>query len=92
MLDDSQLPPDFRHLIEGLRGRRARLILEHILQHGFVTTEDIEGYGYKHPPRAARDVREQGVLLETFQVKNAQGKTIAAYRLSKQQADFSVGG
>jgi hypothetical protein len=46
-----------------------------------VTTEQLEKqYGYNHPPRAARDVREAGIPLETFSVKNSEGRTIAAYR------------
>ena len=36
--------------------------------------------GYEHAPRAARDVREQGIPLETFRVKDSTGRTIAAYR------------
>jgi len=42
----------------------------------------LQKYGYKHPPRAARDVREQGIPLETFRVKNEEGRTIAAYRFA----------
>lgn len=36
--------------------------------------------GYDHAPRAARDVRELGIPLETFQVKNSEGKYIAGYK------------
>jgi predicted DNA-binding protein len=39
-----------------------------------------EKYGYNHPPRAARDVREHGILLETFRVIGSDGRKIAAYR------------
>jgi transcription initiation factor IIE alpha subunit len=35
--------------------KRARRIVEHILKHGQVTTDELrELYGYQHPPRAAR--------------------------------------
>ena len=37
-------------------------------------------YGYNHPPRAARDVREAGIPLETFRVKSSDGRSIAAYK------------
>lgn len=37
-------------------------------------------YGYDHPPRAARDVREQGIPLETFRITGKQGRRIGAYR------------
>jgi hypothetical protein len=54
---------------------------EHILQHGQITTEELKNrYGYSHPPRAARDLREAGIRLETFSVKDASGRSIAAYR------------
>ncbi|MCC7222318.1 MAG: hypothetical protein IT273_01230 [Chitinophagales bacterium] len=51
------------------------------MEHGFITTRDLETkYGYSHPPRAARDVREAGIPLETFNVKSEEGKSIAAYK------------
>lgn len=64
--------------------KRAKVVIEHINKHGFVTTEDLkETYGYSHPPRAARDVRDAGIELETFQSLDTQGKKIAAYRFVK---------
>jgi hypothetical protein len=46
-----------------------------------LNTEQLEKqYGYNHPPRAARDVRESGIPLETFRVKDSEGRSIAAYR------------
>ena len=72
----------FRRL-KAITGKRPRIVIEHIRKHGIVTTEDLESkYGYNHPPRAARDVREQGIPLETFRVKNATGRSIAAYRFA----------
>ncbi|NOZ06169.1 MAG: HNH endonuclease [Chloroflexi bacterium] len=74
-------PKALTEKIESVTGKRARIVVDHILKHGFITTEDLEKtYGYSHPPRAARDVREQGIPLETFQVKSSDGRTIAAYR------------
>jgi hypothetical protein len=68
-------------LIQSVKGKCARVVVDHILEHGFITTEELENtYGYSHPPRAIRDVRDQGVPIETFSVKNAAGRTIAAYR------------
>ena len=70
-----------RELLSNLKNKRAKIVIEHILKHGYITTEDIAQYGYKHPPRAARDVREMGIPLVTFHVKSADGsRTIAAYR------------
>lgn len=68
-------------MLKGISNKRARIVIEHVLKHGFITTEELEKkYGYNHPPRAARDVREAGIPLETFRVKDTEGRTIAAYR------------
>lgn len=37
-------------------------------------------YGYNHPPRAARDVKENGIPIEMFRVEGSDGRKIAAYR------------
>jgi hypothetical protein len=66
-----------------ITGKRSRVVVDHILEHGSITTEDLEEYGYKHPPRAIRDVREQGLPLEMFWTKNATGRKIAGYRFGK---------
>lgn len=63
-----------------IRGKRSRVVVDHILKYGSITTEDLENYGYKHPPRAIRDVREQGLPLEMFWTKNKAGQKIAGYR------------
>lgn len=80
-MSDSRYPPEFLERLRSITAKRPRVVIDHILKHGYVTTEELETlYGYKHPPRAARDVREQGIPLETFSVKNSEGRTIAAYR------------
>lgn len=89
------LSEEFLLLLRSIKGKRARIVVDHILAHEFITTEDLEiTYGYKHPPRAIRDVRDQGVPLETFAVKNAQGKTIAAYRFGEfvSAGQLKIGG
>ncbi len=57
--------------------------MQYILKHGFVTTEDLKNLGYEHAPRAARDVRELGIPLETFWTKDSNGRRIGAYRFGK---------
>jgi hypothetical protein len=65
--------------------------LDHILAHGYVTTAELTSeYGYNHPPRAARDVREQGIPLVTFKVTGPDGRRIAAYRLGDAK-DIAAG-
>ncbi len=81
-----KLPVKFLEALKAVTHKRPRIVIEHILKYGFITTEELESkYGYSHPPRAARDVREQGIPLETFRVKSKGGRSIAAYRF----ADFS---
>jgi hypothetical protein len=75
------LPKEFLKLARSITNKRARIVIEHILKHGYITTEELESdYGYNHPPRAARDVREAGIPLETFRIKDKEGRNIAAYR------------
>ena len=82
-MSSSDYPAEFLQRLRSITNKRAKVVIEHILEHGFVTTEELKSrYGYNHPPRAARDVREQGIPLETFSVKNAEGRTIAAYRFA----------
>ncbi len=74
-------PKDFLDHINAISNKRARIVIDHIMEHGFITTEELENiYGYSHTPRAARDVREAGVPLDTFKVKSQNNKLIAAYR------------
>ena len=52
-------PKEFLEYVQSITNKRAKVVIDHILAHGFITTEDLEKtYGYNHPPRAARDVRE----------------------------------
>jgi hypothetical protein len=85
------MPEEFLQLCRSVKSKRPRTVIEHIIEHGFITTEELKDkYGYNHPPRAARDVREQGIPLETFRTVAGDGRSIAAYRfadLSKVRAD-----
>lgn len=76
-----KLPPDFIKKCEAVTAKRPRTVIDHILEHGYVTTQELKDkYGYNHPPRAARDVREQGIPLETFRVLGTDNRKIGAYR------------
>jgi len=76
-----ELPKEFLDRLNNVTGKRSRVVVDHILEHGCITTEELEEkYGYNHPPRAIRDVREQGIPLDMFKVTNKQGRKIAAYR------------
>ncbi|MDZ7958106.1 MAG: HNH endonuclease [Aulosira sp. DedQUE10] len=91
MDSSQQLPDDFIQFCQSVTAKRPKAVIDHILQHGFVTTEELKNtYGYNHPPRAARDVREHGIPLETFRVTGSDGRKIAAYRFGDiSKARFS---
>jgi hypothetical protein len=78
-----ELPDWFIERAKAVTAKRAKTVITHILEHGHITTEELKTlYGYDHPPRAARDVREQGIPLETFRISDSQGKSIGAYRFA----------
>lgn len=62
--------------------KRARTMLEHILKHGQVTTDEMKTlYGYNHPPRAASDLKDLGIPLQKTRVVGPDGRRIMAYTL-----------
>lgn len=67
--------------LNSITDKRPATVIRHILENGYITTEELENtYGYKHPPRAIRDVRERGINIETYRVKSGDGRSIGAYR------------
>ena len=77
----SDYPKDFLELLNSVSAKRPRTVIQHILKHGYITSEDLKDtYGYNHPPRAVRDVREYGIPLITYRVTGSDGRSIAAYR------------
>ena len=80
--NEHQYSGDFLEKLKSVTAKRAKTVIDHILQHGSISTEDLKAtYGYDHPPRAVRDVREQGIPIETFTIIGKNGRKIAAYRL-----------
>jgi hypothetical protein len=74
------LPPDFLIRLNAVVGKRPRTVIQHILEYGFITTDELkEKYGYNHPPRAIRDVKELGIPLVRTTVKGPDGHSIASY-------------
>ena len=61
--------------------KRPKTVIDHIIKHGCINTQELKDiYGYNHPPRAIRDVREEGIPLITFKITGTDGRKIAAYR------------
>ena len=82
-MPSQNVDPRILALCKKVTDKRPRTVIDHTLQHGFITSEELRSiYGYDHPPRAACDVRECGIPLETFPVpsKKTGRKKIAAYR------------
>ncbi|HUY33217.1 MAG TPA: HNH endonuclease signature motif containing protein [Pirellulales bacterium] len=91
----SDFPPWFLDKLNAVQAKRARTVIQHILKYGEITSEDLkEKYKYHHPPRAIRDVREQGIALDKFPAKDSAGRAIAGYRFadpSKSQGRILTG-
>ena len=76
------LPKEFVKLCKKVTAKRARTVIDHILKHGHITTEELKTkYGYDHPPRAARDVREEGIPLVTTRVQGSTGRIFVVFWL-----------
>lgn len=84
-LNHGEIMPDFSEeflaLLQSVTAKRPKTVIDHIMKHGFITTQELKDvYGYNHPPRAVRDVRELGIPIETLRVAGSDGRQIAAYR------------
>jgi hypothetical protein len=78
-----RIPKALLTRIRQVKAKRPRTVLAHILDHGHVTTQELrDTYGYNHPPRAAQDVRDLGIPLETIRVTGPDGRKIAAYSIA----------
>ncbi len=76
-----KIDPRILEQLKKVRGKRPLAVINHIAKHGFVTSQELKDkYGYNHPPRAARDVREQGIPLVTERIKGLDGRSVALYR------------
>ena len=75
-----KFPKYFLAKLNAVSAKRPKTVIQCILKQGFVTTEELKGLGYEHAPRAARDVRELGIPLETFWTRDSNGRRIGAYR------------
>ncbi len=81
-----KLPVAFIKMCKKVTAKRPRIVIGHILKHGHITTQELKDvYGYNHPPRAVRDVKEQGIPIEMFRVEGKDGRRIAAYRFGDQK-------
>ena len=60
--------------------RRGKVLVEHLLKHGEVSTEQLETvYGLMDAASAARDVKDAGVPLDTRRAKRTNGRQMVIY-------------
>jgi len=77
----TEYPKEFIELLNSVEAKRPKTVIQHILKHGYITSEELKNvYGYNHPPRAVRDVRELGIPIVTYRVTGDDGRSIAAYK------------
>ena len=82
-MHDFKITKEYRKKLNSITAKRARTVIQHILKHGHITTEQLQNeYGYDHPPRAIRDVRETGIPLVTFKVTGSHNRKIGAYKFA----------
>ena len=79
----TSIDPRILALAASVTKKRPKTVIDHIIKNGFITNEELkEQYGYNHPPRAIRDVREEGIPLDLYKVQDRTGRSIGAYRFS----------
>ena len=74
MKKEKDLPRDFVTKCKAITAKRARTVINHVLKNGFITSQELKAtYGYNHPPRAIRDVKENGIPMEMFRTTGTEG-------------------
>ena len=78
---ERDIAPELLELCQSVNAKRARTVIDHILTHGIITNDELSDiYGYDHPPRAIRDVRENGIPLISYRVTSPKtGRPMGAY-------------
>jgi len=79
-MTNPRIDPRILALCEKVTAKRARAVIDHIIEHGSVTNDDLSDMGYTHPPRAVRDVRELGIPIITGSTVSAKtGRRMGMY-------------
>ena len=80
------LPDDYVVKLNAVQSKRPRTVIQLLLHHGSISTEDLERVGYSHAPRAVRDVRELGFGIKR-RMASKDGKRFAVYAFDKPNAE-----
>lgn len=79
-MDPNMTHPKILEMAKQVTAKRAKTVIDHIIQHGSIDNEILKDtYGYSHPPRAIRDVRECGIPLVTGKTTAKDGRKIGCY-------------
>lgn len=83
----NDFPQEFLDLLHSVIAKRPKTVIDHILEYGYITSQELKDlYGYNHPPRAIRDVREYGIPIVTYRITGTDGRKIAAYKFGDPKA------
>lgn len=71
---------EFYEQLMSVTGKRARFVIEKIMNDGSCSTEDLKDAGYEHAPRAKRDVVEAGIPIVNDKGTDRAGRRMAVYK------------
>lgn len=75
-----EISKDFYDKLMSVKGKRARFVIDKIMQDGSCSTEDLKDAGYEHAPRAKRDVVEAGIPIINDKGVDRSGRRMAVYK------------
>lgn len=87
MSERPKIPAKLLERINSITNKRARVVLDTLVEKGSISTSELQAVGYDHPPRAARDVVELGIALRRVAVKRKDGQRIASYVFDERELD-----
>lgn len=86
------IDPRILALCDKVTAKRARALIDYLIEHGECSTEDLNDLGYDHPPRVAGDVKEAGIpiIMTRDRVSAKTGRKIGVYRFG-DPSDIKAG-
>lgn len=86
------IDPRILALCDKVTAKRARALIDYLIEHGECSTEDLNDAGYDHPPRVAGDVKEAGIpiTMTRDRVSAKTGRKIGVYRFG-DPSDIKAG-
>lgn len=75
-----EISQEFYEKLMSVTGKRARFVIDKIINDGSCSTEDLKDAGYEHAPRAKRDVVEAGIPIANDKGIDRSGRRMAVYK------------